>query len=75
MRKIKSKLFYAAHEKGYSNQTELGKAMREAKLPLDKNTISRMWGDRADGYSDKTLATLCAFLECGIDDILEYVNE
>lgn len=75
MGKIKSKLYHAANVRGYAHQSELVKAMKEADLPLDKNTISRMWGDRANGYSDKTLAKLCAFLSCHVYDLLEYVDE
>ena len=61
------KLWVTMEEKGVSTYT-----LRE-KCGIDSKTVRRLRAN--DNMETKTLNKLCEALECGLEDIAEYVKE
>ena len=62
----------------------LGKLLGERKMRaaevarktgINPNTLSSLYNEAVSGIKFETLESLCAFLNCSVGDLLEYVSK
>lgn len=67
---IKSKLHILMGEKKIRSIRQLSEETKISRLSL-----TRLYDDTAKGVELETLNTLCAFFNCALSDLLEYVPD
>lgn len=67
---IKSKLHILMGEKKIRSIRQLSEETKISRLSL-----TRLYDDSAKGVELETLNTLCAFFNCALSDLLEYVPD
>lgn len=70
-----SKIKQLLDEKAYKEQRKITYrvAAKESKVPY--STISKLANDEQSRFEAATLSALCAYFNCRIEDILEYVPD
>lgn len=63
-------------------RVHLGRLLGERKLRasevsrktgINKNTLSSLYNERVSGIRFDTLEKLCRFLDCSVNDLIEYI--
>lgn len=70
MKMIRSRLHIVMHDKGYRSISKLAVA-----TGISRPTLYRLHNDTGDRIEYETLSKLCAFFDCAIGDLLEYVPD